>query len=153
MTTSNRKSGPNTDRDAGGKFRPGNPGKPRGARHKATLAALELLDGEAEALSRKAVELALEGDTTALRLCLERIAPPRKDGPIAFPLPRIATAADAAQAMAEIIGAVSAGALTPAEGSAVAGLVEGFRKTLETEDLARRLEALEKAHEGGGDRT
>ena len=68
-----------------GQFKPGqsgNPkGKPKGARHKATLAALELLDGEAEALTRKAVDLALEGDTTALRLCLERIAPPARMRP------------------------------------------------------------------------
>src|SRR5262245_41119418 len=45
-------------------------GKPRGARHRTTLAAEALLDGEAEALTRKAVELALNGDSTALRLCL-----------------------------------------------------------------------------------
>lgn len=64
-----RKSGRNSD----GTFGPGNPGKPRGARHKATQAALALLDGEAATLTRKAVEMALEGDTTALRLCLERI--------------------------------------------------------------------------------
>ncbi|WP_443217147.1 DUF5681 domain-containing protein [Seohaeicola sp. 4SK31] len=69
-----RKSGRNTD----GTFGPGNPGKPKGARHKATQAALALLDGEAEALTRQAVTMALGGDTTALRLCLERIAPPRK---------------------------------------------------------------------------
>jgi hypothetical protein len=39
----------------------GNPaGKPNGARHAATLAAEALLDGEAEALTRKCVELAFE---------------------------------------------------------------------------------------------
>jgi hypothetical protein len=80
---SNRKSGRNAD----GTFGPGNCGKPKGTRHKATLAAMALLDGEAESLSRKAVELALQGDTTALRLCLERIAPPRKDAPVTFDLP------------------------------------------------------------------
>ena len=48
----------------------GNPaGRPVGSRNKATLLALQLLEGEAEALTRKAVEQALEGDTTALRLC------------------------------------------------------------------------------------
>ena len=31
---------------------------------------------EAEALTRKAIERALEGDTTALRLCLDRLLPP-----------------------------------------------------------------------------
>jgi hypothetical protein len=66
----NRKNGTTTGRDASGRFTEGNPGRPRGARHKATQAALALLDGEAEALTRQAVTMALEGDATALRLCL-----------------------------------------------------------------------------------
>ena len=65
--------------DRAGKFAKGNPGRPAGARHKYVLAIQDLLDGEAEALGRKAIELALAGDTVALRLCLERIAPPRKE--------------------------------------------------------------------------
>ena len=56
----------NTGAKQGGRFqkgRSGNPaGKPKGARHRATLAAEALLDGEAEALTRKAIELALAGD-------------------------------------------------------------------------------------------
>jgi hypothetical protein len=53
-------------------FRPGqsgNPdGRPKGSRNKATLAMEALLDGEAEAITRKAIEKALEGDMTAIRL-------------------------------------------------------------------------------------
>ncbi len=49
----------------------GNPaGKPKGARSAVTLAAEALLDGEAEALTRKAIDMALGGDATAMRLCL-----------------------------------------------------------------------------------
>jgi hypothetical protein len=48
-------------------------------RHRATRTPEELLDGEAEA-TRKAIELALGGDMTALRLCLDRILPARKSG-------------------------------------------------------------------------
>ena len=56
----------------------GNPaGKPKGARHRATLAAEALLDGEAEALTRKGIELALEGNIFALKICLDRILPAR----------------------------------------------------------------------------
>ena len=56
----------------------GNPaGKPKGARHRATLAAEALLDGEAEALTRKVIELALEGNIFALKICLDRILPAR----------------------------------------------------------------------------
>lgn len=136
-----RKSGRNAD----GTFGPGNPGKPKGTRHKATRAALALLDGEAEALSRKAVELALEGDTTALRLCLERIAPPRKDAPIQFNLPTMRSAADAAKAAGAIIEAVALGDLTPTEGAHIMGLVETYRRTLELSELEVRVEALEAA--------
>ncbi len=54
-------------------------GRPRGSRNRATQAMQQLLDGEARALTRKAVELALGGDTTALRMCLDRLLAPRRD--------------------------------------------------------------------------
>ncbi len=63
-------------------FKPGqsgNPhGRPKGARNRATVVAEQLLDGEADTLTRKAIDLAKQGDTTALRLCIERILPPRE---------------------------------------------------------------------------
>src|SRR5262249_245080 len=46
-------------------------------RNRATVAAEALLDGQAEALTRKAIERALDGDILALRLCLDRILPAR----------------------------------------------------------------------------
>jgi len=138
-----RKSGRNTD----GTFGPGNSGKPKGTRHKATQAALALLDGEAEALTRQAVTMALGGDTTALRLCLERIAPPRRDAPVTFDLPPMETARDAAKAAGAVLGAVAEGELTPGEGAALMALVEGFRRTLETSELEVRLKALEASAE------
>ena len=75
-----------TGREQGtGRFAPGqsgNPaGRPRGARNRATQAAEAILSGEAEALTRKAVELALAGDVTALRLCLERFCPLKEGAP------------------------------------------------------------------------
>jgi len=134
-----RKSGRNTD----GTFGPGNSGKPKGTRHKATQAALALLDGEAEALTRQAVTMALGGDATALRLCLERIAPPRRDAPVTFDLPRMETARDAAKAAGAVLGAVAHGDLTPTEGAHIMALVETYRRTLETTELEARLAALE----------
>ena len=107
------------------------------------MAVLDLLEGQAEALTQRAVELALAGDTTALRLCLERIAPPRKDSSVTFPLPRMAIARDAAEAAGAVLQAVSAGDLTPTEGAVVMGLVDSFRRTLETSELEARVAALE----------
>jgi hypothetical protein len=80
--TMTRNSGRNTD----GTFGPGNPGKPKGACHQTTQAVAALLNGEAEALTRKAVDMALSGDPIALRLCLGWIAPRPKDAPVAFAL-------------------------------------------------------------------
>ena len=134
-----RKSGRNAD----GTFGPGNPGKPRGTRHKATVAALALLEGEADRLTRRAIEVALTGDVTALRLCLERIAPPRKDAPVTFPLPSMRSAGDAAKAAGAVLEAVADGELTPIEGAHVMGLVDAFRRTLEASEFEVRLAALE----------
>jgi len=74
-------------------FKPGksgNPsGKPKGARNKTTVAMEKLLDDDAATITSKAIELAKNGDLTALRLCLERIIPPSKDRPVNFDMPEI----------------------------------------------------------------
>jgi Family of unknown function (DUF5681) len=135
-------------RGAGGRWlrgKSGNPaGRPKGARHKATLAAQALLDGEAEALSRKVIELAMSGDATALKICLERILPPRKDRPIAFELPQIGSAEDLPKATGAIVHAVANGDLTPQEGQAIAGILEQHRRSLEIADIETRLARLEQ---------
>lgn len=130
-------------RNADGTFGTGNPGKPKGTRHKATQAALALLDGEAETLTRQAVTMALGGDGAALRLCLERIAPARRDAPVTFNLPPMQSAADAAKAAGAVLEAVALGDLTPTEGAHIMALVETYRRTLETTELEARVTALE----------
>ena len=58
----------------------GNPkGRPKGSRNKTTLLAESLLEGDADAIMRKLLEKAKEGDLTALRICLDRLLPPRWD--------------------------------------------------------------------------
>jgi hypothetical protein len=130
-------------------FKPGqsgNPdGRPKGARNRATVAAERLLDGEADALTRKAIELAKEGDTTALRLCIERILPSRKDRPVSFNMPRIETLADSVRAAAAIASAVADGDLTPIEAAELSKVVEGYTRAVETADISARLLRLEQA--------
>jgi hypothetical protein len=99
-----------------------------GARHKATIAAEMLLDGEAEGLARKVLEMALGGDTVAMRLCLERILPPRRERPVRFKLPKLQTPADAATAMAAIAAAVADADLTPSEAGELSKLVGCLRQ-------------------------
>ncbi|MEM8802901.1 MAG: hypothetical protein AAGF55_10240 [Pseudomonadota bacterium] len=142
--TEDRNRGAKAGRNKNGTFAVGNPGRPKGTRHRHTLAVEILLEGEVERLTRKAIELGLEGDTTALRLCLERVAPPRKDAPVQFDLPTMTTASEAAVAAQAVLQAVSDGEITPMEGAVVMGLVEQYRRTLETSELETRLKALEE---------
>ena len=122
----------------------GNPaGKPKGARHKATMAVQELLEGEAEALTRKCVDLAMAGDTTALRLCMERLAPAMKSRAVHLSMPPVDTADDVSKAQASTIRAMANGYITPDEAATIAGVLEAKRKAIETADLERRLTAVE----------
>ena len=116
------------------RFQPGNTGKPRGARHKVTRAIEGLLEGEHEKLTRKPIEKALEGDTVALRLCLDRLAPPRKDSPVAFELPPVVTAEDTVTASTAVLDAVAAGDVTPDEAARIMALVVAHKAIVEAGD-------------------
>ena len=124
----------------------GNPnGKPKGARNQATLAAEAVLDGEAEALTRKAIEKALEGDMAAIRLCLERILPASKSRPIEIDLPPVETAEDITAAHGVVIAAMARGEITPDDASTIAGVLEARRRAIETVELEKRIDILEGA--------
>ena len=127
----------------------GNPaGKAPGTRHKATRAIQALLDGEAEGLTRKAVEMALEGDTTALRLCLERLCPPAKERAIdaELKLPEL-KGENLPDAVSTIVQAVATGNLLPGEGQVLISMLDSLRKTIELAELERRIAALESRKE------
>ena len=133
----------NNGRNTDGTFGQGNAGRPRGARNRKTVAIEALLEGQAEALTQVAIEKALEGDSVALRLCMDRIAPPPKDNPVRFSLKPMHSAIDASKAAASVITAVSEGELTPIEGTRVMGLIDSYRRALELTEFEQRLRALE----------
>src|ERR1700745_2352345 len=131
------KQGEQGARDGGGRFakgrsgnpagRPGNPaGRPRGCRDHVNRAARLLLAGEGEALTRKAVELALAGDPAALRLCLERIVGPYRERAVEFVMPPIRNAGDLAGAMAAVADAAAQGAVTPREAMQFGHVIEAY---------------------------
>ena len=123
----------------------GNPnGRPEGSRNKATILAQALFDGQAEELIQKCIQMALEGDSTAMRLCIERLVPPRKDRPVNLDLPKMECVEDTVNAMAVISSGVGDGELTPSEGQVLSGMVENYRKAIETTELEERISNLEK---------
>jgi hypothetical protein len=124
----------------------GNPtGRPKGSRNVTTVALETLLDGQAQALTQKAIDVALTGDIAALRLCLDRILPPRKDSPVSFALPELRTLNDAVPAMGALVKAVGQGELTPTEAGELARMLQSFARIIETAELEERVRKLEEA--------
>jgi hypothetical protein len=119
-------------------------GRPEGSRNSATIALQSLLDDEGEAITRKAIEMALEGDSTALRLVLERLVPPTRERRVNLTLPKVTTAADIAVAIGAVLEAVANGELAPSEGQSLTGLLEAQRKSIETAQLEQRVTQLER---------
>ena len=118
-------------------------GRPKGARNKATLAAEALLEGGAEALTRKAIELALAGDGPALRLCLERIVPVRRGRMVTLDLPPVKTAADLTEAQGVVVAALASGYISTDEAADIGKALEAFGAAIERRDLEARIAALE----------
>jgi Family of unknown function (DUF5681) len=124
------------------KGRSGNPGgRRRGSRNKATLAAAALLAGESEALTSKAVEMALAGDPSAMRLCMERVLPPCRERSVRFAMPSVEPARsaepcgpsprDVVLAMNAVTSALAHGEITPGEAERIAGVVDTFVRAVE----------------------
>ena len=138
----------NTRRKQAGGFQKGQSGNPRGrpmgSRNNATLACEALLEGQAEALTQKAVDMALAGDPVALRICLERICPVRKDRAVRFPLPPITSARDAADIAAAVAQAAAAGQLTPSEAAEFGKVIEIYIRAYQVAELSDRVACVEQ---------
>jgi len=138
----------NTRRKQAGGFQKGQSGNPRGrpmgSRNNATLACEALLEGQAEALTQKAVDMALSGDTVALKLCIDRIYPARKDRAVTFALPPITSPRDAADIAAAVAEAVAAGHVTPSEAAEIGKVIEVYVKAYQTAELNDRVACVKQ---------
>jgi hypothetical protein len=83
-----------------------------------------LLAEESGALTRKAVELALVSDPTAMRLCIERLLPPCRECTVKFTLPPDGSVSDISAAMLAVTTALARDDITPGEAATIAGVVE-----------------------------
>ena len=128
-------------------FQPGQSGnlagRPKGARNRSSLAAEKLMEGEAERITRACINLAMQGDITAIKLCLSRLIPTKRERTISIVLPTLEGSHDSLRAIGAVLKAVGEGQISPAEGQAVASLLETHRRAFEVEALERRLVLLE----------
>jgi hypothetical protein len=106
------------------------------------LLAEKLMQADARAIVEAVVTAARNGDMTAARIVLDRIAPARRDSPVRFDLPEIDSVDDIASAMGAVLAAVACGEISPSEGQAISALLGQQREAFEAAELAERLEAM-----------
>lgn len=127
-------------------FPPGNklgPGRPRGSRNQAKSPVQELLEEYSPHLTKKCIALAMTGDRSAMRLCMERISPAHRDGCIRMSLPAIRTAQDLDKAAEKVTQAIRRGRIAPADGEKMMNIFQMRARVMESAQLESRLEKLE----------
>ena len=124
--------------------RSGRPPSPPQPAPKARKALRSELDKHAADVLATAIEIAKGGDVAAIRLVLDRVDPAPRDRAVDVELPAVASIADVPAVALALISAAARGDLSPTEAQNLMGLLEGYRKAIETAELAARVEALEK---------
>lgn len=120
----------------------GNPsGRPKGLKDKRVVMR-SMLQPHAQDLIETVVQMALGGDTTALRICMDRLVAPIREEPIHVTVPKITGPDDCVKAQAAVLNAVAAGQVLPGEGQVLSGLIEAQRRAYETTSLAKQMEAI-----------
>jgi hypothetical protein len=125
-------------------FQPGNPGRPPGSRNKITQIVEQLAEGQAEKLVQRVLELAQDGDMSALKMILDRVWPARKGQPVKLIMPPINTSEDLVAAIASVWEGLRAGHLTPDEAGALSIVVDRSIQTIELHNITKRIAALEE---------
>ncbi len=125
------------------RFQKGNPGRPKGARNHVTRMLEELFEGDASEIGKAAIRAAKGGDVAAMRMIVDRLAPPRKMRHISIDLPKIETAADLLTAQGLVVEAMSKGEITPDEATEIGKVLEHIGSAIERRDLEVRIAKLE----------
>jgi hypothetical protein len=127
-------------------FSPGNTlgrGRPKGSPNKAKAPGLEMLNQYSPHLLRKCISLAMQGDRSAMRMCMDRFLPARRDAAIRMSLPKIRTAQDLDQAAEQVTQAMRRGGITPTEAETIMNIFELRSRFIEKSQFEVRVEKLE----------
>lgn len=106
-----------------------------------------LLENRAEDLVNVAIDMALGGDSAALRLCIERLIPKAEKERSTLQLGDDEyNKADAITQLGNmLLKAVMSGELAPCDGRTLGSMLDVQRKNIEASDLQARVHALEAA--------
>jgi hypothetical protein len=120
-------------------------GRPRGSRNKSVSPGQDVLDEYAAKLMLKCIALAGQGDVGAMRLCLERILPVRRDALVRVSLPRIGTAQDINQAAEKVMQGMGRGKITATDGEKMMNVLQMRSRIIDSVEVERRIAKLEES--------
>jgi hypothetical protein len=118
-------------------------GRPNGSRNRDTALVKKLLEAYAPHLTRKLIAQALEGNTQALRICMERLMPAPRDASVPINLPKIKSAEDVANAAEKVTRGMGKGVLSPSEGERIMNVLESQSRVIESAGTEQRVQKLE----------
>lgn len=123
----------------------GNPaGRPQGSRNRSTALRDLISDDQSEAILNTMIKAAMDGNLTAARYLLDRVAPASHSQSIMIDLPPIETVEAGAQAIDATLKAVGQGDITLNEAKEIIELIKDRIKLIETVDFEQRLLKVEQ---------
>jgi hypothetical protein len=127
-----------------GQFAPGNKegGRKEGSKNNATLVLEKLLDGNSERIFSKVIEMAVEGDPGAMKICAERLVPPKKERRVPYNIGEFKDINKAPELMVAATNALLQAEITESQAHALCSLLEQCRKSHEMRDVTQRLDQL-----------
>ncbi len=115
----NSKSGQPSNDGNSGRFQPHNKhgkGRPLGSKNRVTIAASNILEEQASAISEKAVSMALQGDRVMIKTILDKLVPTKKSIPVSLPdMPVVESISDISLVTGYILKAIADGKLSPVD--------------------------------------
>jgi hypothetical protein len=133
----------NAGKTRGRQFARGNPGRPKGSRNRRSVLVEQLMDADISEIVKAVIDKAKQGDMTAAKLVLDRVAPPPKGRALALNLPAVTDAESVLQCHASLLAALAHGVIDASEAESVAKILASFLRTLDSVDIEARLVRLE----------
>jgi hypothetical protein len=131
-------------------FEPGNKfgrGRPKGSPNKKTQQAQKLFEKNSAAIMALAINASRE-DRPMLRMLASHLLPRQKDWPVKIGRLPMNTLEDLDRASAMTLQKATAGKINLGEALDISSMIEDRRRVLVTQDMERRLSALESRGQG-----
>lgn len=123
----------------------GNPaGRPQGARNRSTALRELISNDQSDAILNIMIKSALDGNLTAARYILDRVAPASPSQPIMIDLPPIDSVEAGAHAIDVTLKAVGQGDITLNDAKEVIELIKDRIKLIETVGFEQRIRQVEQ---------